>query len=87
MAGWDHTKNLPIKRSTVLVFLPGLLEIQTVHEALRFPRGKPDSTKFNLNDFDESIKFNYDIIPLHSDLSIDDQMNIFASVKNTYRKV
>ena len=29
MAGWDHTKNLPIKRATVLVFLPGLVEIQT----------------------------------------------------------
>ncbi|CAF3637090.1 unnamed protein product [Rotaria sp. Silwood1] len=43
MAGWDHTKNLPIKRTTVLVFLLGLLEIQTVYETLRFPRGKPDS--------------------------------------------
>ncbi|CAF1173478.1 unnamed protein product [Rotaria sordida] len=43
MAGWDHTKNLPIKCVTVLVFLLGLLEIQTVYETLRFPRGKPDS--------------------------------------------
>ncbi|CAF1398035.1 unnamed protein product [Adineta steineri] len=87
MAGWDHTKNLPIKRATVLVFLPGLLEIQTVHEALRFPRGKPDSTKFNLDDFDECIKFNYDIIPLHSELAMDDQMNIFTPAKSTYRKI
>jgi len=87
MAGWDHTKNLPIKRATVLIFLPGLLEIQTVHEALRFPRGKPDSAKFNLDDFDECIKFNYDIIPLHSDLAMDDQMNIFTPAKSTYRKV
>jgi HrpA-like RNA helicase len=87
MAGWDHTKNLPIKRATVLVFLPGLLEIQTVHEALRFPRGKPDSAKFNLDDFDECQKCNYDIIPLHSDLSMDDQMSIFTPAKSTYRKV
>lgn len=87
MAGWDHTKNLPIKRSTVLVFLPGLLEIQTVHEALRFPRGKPDSTKYNLDQYDESIVYNYQIIPLHSDLSMDDQMNIFTPVKSTYRKI
>ncbi|CAF1670420.1 unnamed protein product [Rotaria magnacalcarata] len=87
MAGWDHTKNLPIKRATVLVFLPGLLEIQTVHDALRFPRGKPDLTKFSLDDFDECQKFNYDIIPLHSDLSMDDQMNIFSPAKSTYRKI
>lgn len=87
MAGWDHTKNLPIKRATVLIFLPGLLEIQTVHEALRFPRGKPDSAKFNPDDFDECIKFNYDIIPLHSDLAMDDQMNIFTPAKNTFRKI
>ena len=87
MAGWDHTKNLPIKRATVLVFLPGLLEIQTVHEALRFPRGKPDPNKFNLDEFDQCRKLNYDVIPLHSDLSIDDQMNIFAPAKSTFRKV
>ncbi|UJR29861.1 hypothetical protein I4U23_017409 [Adineta vaga] len=87
MAGWDHTRNLPIKRATVLVFLPGLLEIQTVHEALRFPRGKPDSAKFNLDDLDECMKFNYDIIPLHSDLAMDDQMNIFTPAKTTYRKI
>ncbi|CAF4764799.1 unnamed protein product, partial [Rotaria sp. Silwood2] len=41
--GLYHTKNLPIKRATVLVFLPGLLEIQIIHETVRFPRGKPDS--------------------------------------------
>ena len=87
MAGWDHSKNLPIKRSTVLVFLPGLLEIQTVHEALRFPRGKPDANQMNLDQFDESILFNYQILPLHSDLSIDDQMNIFSPVKSTFRKI
>ena len=85
MTGWDHTKNLSyIKRATVL---PGLLEIQTVHEPLHFAREKPDSNKFNLDDFDECQKFNYDIIPLHSDLAMDDQMNIFASAKSTYRKI
>ena len=52
-----------------------------------FPRGKPDSAKFNPDDYDECIKFNYDIIPLHSELSMDDQMNIFTPAKNTYRKV
>jgi HrpA-like RNA helicase len=87
MAGWDHTKNLSIKSATVLVFLPDLLEIPTVHEALRFPREKPDSTKFNLDDFDECIKFNYHIIRLHSDLAIDVQMNIFTPATSTYRKV
>ena len=56
MTGWDHTKNLSyIKRATVL---PGLLEIQTVHEPLRFSQGKPHSNKFNLDDFDECQKFN-----------------------------
>ena len=87
MGGWDHSKNLPIKRATVLIFLPGLLEIQTVHEALRFPRGKPDSSKFHSDEFDECIKFNYLIIPLHSDLAMDDQMSIFTPAKSTFRKV
>jgi HrpA-like RNA helicase len=80
-------KNLPFKRAAILVFLPGLLDTQTVHEALRFPRGKSDSNKFNPDDYDECIKFNYDIISLHSELSIGDQMNTFTPVKNTYRKV
>ncbi|CAF4253668.1 unnamed protein product, partial [Rotaria sp. Silwood2] len=84
--GLYHTKNLPIKRATILAFLSGLLEIQTVHETLRFPRGKPDSAKFNLNDDDECIKFNYDVVPLHSDLAMDIQMNIFTPAKNTFRK-
>jgi HrpA-like RNA helicase len=87
MTGWDHTKNWPIKRATVLVFLKGLLKIQTVHEALHFSRGKSDWNQFNLDDFDECQKFNYDIIPLHSNLSMDDQMNIFTPTKSTYRKV
>ncbi|CAF4582214.1 unnamed protein product [Rotaria sp. Silwood2] len=38
---------------------------EDIHEALRFQRGKPDSAKFNLVDYDECIKFNYDVIPLH----------------------
>ncbi|CAF4208039.1 unnamed protein product [Rotaria socialis] len=86
IAGWDHTKHLPIKRATVFVFLPGLLEIQNVHKALRFPRGKPDSAKFNLDDLDECKRFNYNVIPLHSDLCMDDQMNIFSSPISTYGK-
>ncbi|CAF1543102.1 unnamed protein product, partial [Rotaria sordida] len=81
MTGWDHTTNLSIKRAAVLGFLPDLLEIQTVNESFRFPCGKPYSAKFNSDDFDECIKFNYDIIPLRSDLSMDDQMNISASSK------
>jgi HrpA-like RNA helicase len=87
MAGWDHTKNLPIKRATVLVFLPGLLEIQTVHQALRHPRVKPEANPTETNELDQCQLMNYDVIPLHSDLSIDDQMNIFTPTKNTYRKV
>jgi HrpA-like RNA helicase len=87
MTGWDHTKNWPIKRATVLVFLKGLLKIETVHEALHFSRGKSDWNQFNLDDFDECQKFNYDIIPLHSNLSMDNQMNSFAPTKSTYRKV
>ena len=35
---------------------------------------------------DQCQPMNYDVIPLHFDLSIDDQMNIFTPVKNTYRR-
>ena len=88
MAGWDHTKNLPIKRSTVLVFLPGLLEIQTFHQALRFSSSKSiESSTFDSNQFDQCQLKNYDVIPLHADLTVDDQMNIFTPAKNTFRKV
>ena len=88
MAGWDHTKNLPSKRATVLVFLPGLLEIQTFHQALRYPRGRSDSHALtHADDLDQCQLFNYDVIPLHSDLCIDDQMNIFTPSKSTFRKV
>ena len=87
MAGWDHTKNLPSKRPTVLVFLPGLLEIQTVHQALRHPRTKSDVNPTLNEEPDQCELMNYHVIPLHSDLSIDDQMNIFTPLKNTYRKV
>ncbi|CAF1335861.1 unnamed protein product [Rotaria sordida] len=87
MPGWDHTRYLPIKRTTVLVFLPSLLEIERVDESLRFPREKANSTKFNVDDYDQCKKFNYHIIPLHSDLSMDDQVNIFTPAKTTYRKL
>ena len=33
MTGWDHTRNLHIKRPIVLIFLPSLLEIQIVYES------------------------------------------------------
>ncbi|CAF3420137.1 unnamed protein product, partial [Rotaria sp. Silwood2] len=62
------------------------IKLKKIHETLRFPRGKPDSAKFNLNDDDECIKFNYDVVPLHSDLAMDIQMNIFTPAKNTFRK-
>ncbi|CAF1244655.1 unnamed protein product [Rotaria sordida] len=39
------------------------------------------------NDYDQCKKFNYHIIPLHSDLSMDDQVNIFTPAKTTYRKL
>jgi hypothetical protein len=42
MTEWDHTKNLPTKHATVFIFLPGLLEIQTIHEPLHFAREKAD---------------------------------------------
>lgn len=90
MAGWDHTKNLPIKRATVLVFLPGLLEIQTFHQALRFSSSSSSSKDFfdpHCNSLDQCQLKNYDVIPLHADLTIDDQMNIFTPTKNTHRKV
>jgi HrpA-like RNA helicase len=87
MTEWDHTKNLPTKHATVFIFLPGLLEIQTIHEPLHFAREKADWNKFSLDDFDECLKFNYDMISLHLDLSMDDQIDIFAPTKNTYRKV
>ena len=57
--GWDHTRNLHIKRPIVLIFLPSLLEIQIVYEALRFPWIRPDATKFNLDNFNDCIKLNF----------------------------
>ena len=62
------------------------LEIETVHQALRHPRVKSDANPTIADEPDQCQLMNYDVIPLHSDLSIDDQMNIFTQVKNTYRK-
>ncbi|CAF0984305.1 unnamed protein product [Didymodactylos carnosus] len=84
LSGVDFSCNLPVQRGTVLIFLPGLLEIQTVHEHLRYPRGRP--TQY-LEEQDECTKYHYDVIPLHADLSMDDQLSIFLPARKTYRKI
>ena len=65
--------------STDLVFLPELLEIQTVHLALRHPRTKSDVNPTLNEEPDQCQLMNYHV--MHSDLSIDDRMNIFRKVR------
>jgi hypothetical protein len=48
---------------------------------------KSDTNPTIIDEPDQSNLMNYDVIPTHSDLSIDDRMNIFTPVKNTDRKV
>ena len=60
MTGWDHTKNWPLKRATVLLFLPSLLEIQTFHQLLRFSWSKLYPSPMNSNDLDQCQLKNYD---------------------------
>ncbi|XP_017470860.1 PREDICTED: putative ATP-dependent RNA helicase DHX57 [Rhagoletis zephyria] len=63
------------KEGTILVFLPGLQEIQTVHEALA------DSALFG------NRSGNYIVIPLHSSLSSEEQSAIFRPAPKGKRKI
>ncbi|XP_054728692.1 putative ATP-dependent RNA helicase DHX57 [Anastrepha obliqua] len=63
------------KEGTILVFLPGLQEIQSVHEALA------DSALFG----NRSGKFI--VIPLHSSLSSEEQSSIFRPAPKGKRKI
>lgn len=63
------------KEGTILVFLPGLQEIQTVHEALG------DSALFG------NRNGNFIVIPLHSSLSSEEQASIFRPAPKGKRKI
>ncbi|XP_004523655.1 putative ATP-dependent RNA helicase DHX57 [Ceratitis capitata] len=63
------------KEGTILLFLPGLQEIQTIHEALK------DSTLFG------SRNGNFIVLPLHSSLSSEEQSAIFRPAPKGKRKI
>jgi HrpA-like RNA helicase len=75
------------RRATVVVFLPDLLEIETIHRTVRHPRMKSDANPTMTDEPDQCELMNYNVIPLHSNLSIDDEMNIFTPMKNAFRQV
>ncbi|RXG53979.1 putative ATP-dependent RNA helicase TDRD9 [Armadillidium vulgare] len=63
--------NFPNNRGAVLMFLPGLYEIETITELLR----------------QEAKQRQWEIFPLHSSFTVDEQNLVFRKLCNGFRKI
>lgn len=70
-AGGQQVVELPEERGAVLVFLPGLEEINTIHAMLHR----------------DNIKYKWHIIPLHSTVTAEEQQRVFFPPPRGFRKV
>ncbi len=71
-SGYRIYKGLAEKRGAVLIFVPGMIQIQKLQEAIS-------------HEFDDSKSLT--IYPLHSDIVIDQQARVFEKPKEFYRKI
>lgn len=79
----DEQKKLETKEEefgSVLVFLPGIREIEDVEKLLEDTQNKANLDR-------NTLDLKWDIIPLHSSLPNDDQARVFAPMKPPLRKI
>lgn len=67
-------------RPTVLVFLPGINEIEELHKKLTYTKSRQEIVP-------ESGQYNWTVLPLHSTITSDEQANVFHKAPPGFRKI
>ncbi|CAG7727696.1 unnamed protein product, partial [Allacma fusca] len=69
------------ERGAVLVFLPGLLEIETLYKLLN------EYTASKAKDMNAADPMKWSLLPLHSTITNEDQQKVFQPVPKAHRKI
>lgn len=73
-------------RGAVLVFLPGLLEIETLYKILSEVGNQPPTPEQAKNCVDKK-KRSWSVLPLHSSITNEEQQRVFIPSRNGFRKI